>query len=164
MCSCDPHPNINGQPGYKWQPEDPPRIRPVDPPALAEGDTLLYDEPGRCGGIDSHCHHFRVVQRTGALYLLVKHGGGEERHQFGWSKTALPSALAALDSDQRYWMLCTAYHAISQAATDARHSEHSRWTHAVAEGRVKHRKLPKRGVTKVWIEQPTSNLLAVSEG
>jgi hypothetical protein len=77
MCMCA-EPNINGQPGYSW---DGKHIgtREVDPPELADGDVLLCDEPGRCGGLDSHCHHYRVVQHYGSVELLVRHGGGQER-------------------------------------------------------------------------------------
>jgi len=75
MCCCE-RPNINGTLGYRWQPFDAPGIRLADPPELAESETLLYDEPGRCGGIDNHCHHFRVVVGNGGrLWLLVRHGG-----------------------------------------------------------------------------------------
>ena len=62
MCCCG-KPVINGQPGFKWQPNDAPRIHPVNPPALDEYETLLYDEPGRCGGLDAHCHHYRVASQ-----------------------------------------------------------------------------------------------------
>ena len=148
MCCCG-KPVINGELGYRWQPEHAPSVRPANPPDLQDGDVLLYDEPGRCGGIDSHAHHFRVVNDRGAFYLLVRHGGGDERHRFGWGKTALSRALESLDSNGRYWLLCAAYHAISEAASNARHSEHSRWTHAVAEKRVKVSR--RRGVCRVEI-------------
>lgn len=49
MCCCG-KPVVNGEMGYKWQPNDNPRICPVNPPALEENDQLLRDEPGRCGG------------------------------------------------------------------------------------------------------------------
>lgn len=155
MCCCG-QPTINGTRGYRCNnPAAEPSIYPVNPPDLQERDVLLYDEPGRCGGIDSHCHHFRVVSNGEALYLLVRHGGGDERHRFGWTKTALSSALAALDSNQRYWFLCAAYHAINDAARDARFSEHSRWVHAIAEKRVK--VTSRKGVKRVTIE-PTLSL------
>lgn len=51
MCCCD-QPNVNGTPGYKWQPRDKPMTRQVNPPDIQDGDTLLFDEPGRCGGTD----------------------------------------------------------------------------------------------------------------
>src|SRR5690349_19548495 len=79
MCCCD-SPNVNGTPGYKWQPRDEPRIRPIDPPHLRDGDVLLFDEPGRCGGLDGHSYHFRLVKfaHDSNLSLLVRHGGGDE--------------------------------------------------------------------------------------
>jgi hypothetical protein len=36
---------------------------------LEYGDALLYDEPGRCGGIDSHHLDLRVVKNCGAALL-----------------------------------------------------------------------------------------------
>lgn len=58
MCCCG-CPVVNGEPGYKWNPKDTPTVRPVDPPLLNDDDQLLRDEPGRCGGLDSHSHHYR---------------------------------------------------------------------------------------------------------
>ena len=78
MCCCG-KPIVNGEFGYKWQPNDAPGVRESDPPELRDGDELIYDEPGRCGGLDSHSHHYRVVARTGYFELLVRHGGGEDR-------------------------------------------------------------------------------------
>ena len=153
MCCCE-KPTINGEPNYRWNnPHATPSVYPVNPPDLQDGDVLLYDEPGRCGGLDSHCHHFRVVKHTGAVYLLVRHGGGDERHRFGWGKTTMLDGLAAMDSNQRYWVLCAAHHAIKDAARDARDTANGIWQKAAAEGRIKTRKFPKRGYVKVTIEQ-----------
>lgn len=151
MCCCG-KPTINGELGYKWnQPDGAPGVYPVDPPTLEDGDVLLYDEPGRCGGLDSHCYHFRLVQNGGALSLLVKHGGGEERVRFGWAKTML-APLAALDSTGRYWIFQAAHHAIKDEARKAVCAESSTWRKAAAEKRIKTRKQPSRGIVKVWIE------------
>ena len=79
MCCCG-KPTINGQiNAYSWDGKAFMTYEP-NPPALEEGDTLLWDEPGRCGGIDAHSHHFRLVKRQwGGLSLLVRHGGGDAR-------------------------------------------------------------------------------------
>ena len=66
MCCCA-KPNVNGEPGYSWDGKSI-STRPVDPPMLEDGDVLLFDEPGRCGGMDSHCHHYRLVKSHGSLY------------------------------------------------------------------------------------------------
>ena len=118
MCCCD-KPTINGQPGYKWQPNDAPITRGVNPPDLAEGEALLYDEPGRCGGSDSHSYHFRVTTERARVYLLVRHGGGDERMEFGWGKYHARPAFI-LGSNGRYWLLCAAYHGMKKAVRDAR--------------------------------------------
>lgn len=152
MCCCD-KPNVNGQPGYRWNSE-PSSTRPVNPPALLDGETLVHDEPGRCGGLDSHCHHYRVTKQHGSYSLLVRHGGGEERIRLSCTPTLIDS-MAMMESNARYWMLNAIFHAHSDGAREARSSEALRWRTAAAEKRIKTRKF--RGAEndacrKVWIE------------
>lgn len=149
MCCCD-KPNINGELGYKWQPNDRPVIRRPDPPTLTEYDTLLYDEPGRCGGQDSHCHHYRVVGQT-FLTLLYKHGGGEGRIRLSNSKALIP-ILASLDSNARYWLMNSIYHAYADGQRNGAERTEERWRMAAAEKRIKTRKLPYNKGVKVWME------------
>jgi hypothetical protein len=114
MCCCQT-PNINGEPGHQWQPADRPGIRPVSAPD-AKGDNVLYDEPGRCGGQDSHSHHYQIVgAASGARFprLLVRHGGGDESIRLSNGAQVL-RALAMLDSNGRYWLLNALYHAQSE--------------------------------------------------
>lgn len=149
MCCCG-KPTINGEPGYSW---DGKRfgVRPPNPPELQEGDVLLYDEPGRCGGgTDSHCHHFRLVKNHfGFVYLLVRHGGGDERISLGSTRNGLKT-LVALDSGERYWMLQMLYHVQADAARAARQKECEKWSNAAAEKRIKTRRLKDR--VRVTIE------------
>lgn len=133
MCCCA-IPNVNGEPGYSWDGKNV-STRPVDPPTLTDRDVLLFDEPGRCGGMDSHSHHYRLVSDIG-LHLLVKHGGGQER-----IRVSLPRGFSfeGPDSNTRYWMLNAIFHASSDGK-------------AFVEDRLKKRKLPSQGTVKVWIE------------
>jgi hypothetical protein len=151
MCCCG-KPVINGQPGYKWQPNDKPGVYPAMPPALGEHDTLLFDEPGRCGGLDAHCHHYRVVKRRGVLYLLVKHGGGEEAFRLS-STDSLTETLSALDTNARYWLLHTIYYAHHDGISDGYKEATDKWYKAAAEKRIKTRKQRNSDRVKVWIEQ-----------
>src|SRR6266702_7064250 len=152
MCMCG-KPTLNGESGYSWNGERA-HVRPVDPPVLEGGDELLYDEPGRCGGVDSHCHHLRVVKsRYDGFKLLVRHGGGDERIDLGC--VAL-DGLAALDSNARYWLLLRLYRVQSNAASRAIEKCDVAWRVAAAEKRIKTRKTS-RGV-KVWVEYPPSNV------
>jgi len=152
MCCCG-KPTVNGEPGYSWDGKSF-GVRQPDPPALAEGDELIHDEPGRCGGLDSHCHHFRVVNNRGLMTLLVRHGGGDERIKLGSRPGA--KALAVMDSTARYWVLQMLYHVQQHAARDARMDEQMKWARAAIEKRIRVRK--QRGVSlphgnvKVWIE------------
>jgi hypothetical protein len=149
MCFCG-KPNVNGTPGYRWQHDAAPSTRPIDPPTVTADETILYDEPGRCGGFDSHSHHYRVIRSDfGRLELLVRHGGGDERIRLTLRGT---EALDALDSTARYWILNAIYHAHRDAASNARIVEADRWTRAAAEKRIKTRKQPARGTVKVWVE------------
>lgn len=135
----------------QWQPEHPPMVRPVDPPAVEEGDTLLFDEPGRCGGLDSHCHHYRVVKRSSSHLLLVKHGGGEETIRLS-GPVAIP--LLRLDSNARYWLLGAIHYAHRDGDMAGYARERGKWLQAAATGRVKTRKTRGYHSVKVWIEEP----------
>lgn len=153
MCCCE-KPNVNGQPGYCWNPdrngEVHSGVHPVNPPPLQEGDDLISDDPGRCGGQDSHSFHYRVVLHcSGGASLLVRHGGGDEKYRLA-NPNAVVVAIAKLDSDSRYWILNAMYHALSNARQDARHSEAARWRLAAAEKRIKLRK--RHGSVRVEIE------------
>lgn len=153
MCCCG-KPTINGTMGYRWQPRDTPSVHPVNPPDVPDDATILYDEPGRCGGMDCHCHHYRVVQHhSGVVYLYVRHGGGDQKMAMTGAESTILGTLASLDSNARYWMLSMMYHLAEHAARDAHAEECERWRRAAAEKRIKTRK--QRGTTavKVWIEQ-----------
>lgn len=146
MCCCAT-PNTNGTLGYSWDGKSIGTC-PIDAPALDERDILLFDEPGRCGGMDSHCHHYRLVKKTGTE-LLVKHGGGEER-----IRVSLPRgfSLEAMDSNTRYWLLNAIYHAHSDGKHTGIDSEARRYTKAFLEGRLRKRKSPGRNYHRVWID------------
>lgn len=155
MCCCG-KPNINGQPGYSWDGKSF-GTRPIAPPALAEGDELSYDEPGRCGGVDSHSHHFRVVKaQFGGWFLLVRHGGGDERISLGF-RSFVPGIMRDMDSNARYWLLQNIYNIQADAVRVANDKKESAWRQAAAEKRIKTRKQPNRGMVKVWIDPPTRN-------
>ena len=151
MCCCG-KPTVNGQPGYRWNdPNGPTGIHPVNPPNLADGDVLIHDEPGRCGGQDSHSYHYRVVRRHGSLFLLVRHGGGDEIIRLS-NPVAVVVALASVVSIDRYWILNAIYHAHSDAARNAKESEAQRWRTAAVQKRIKTRKQRGSEAVKVWIE------------
>lgn len=162
MCCCE-KPNVNGQPGYSWDGKSA-GVHPANPPALKEGDTLVYDEPGRCGGLDCHSHHFRVVkgEHGSRHYLLVRHGGGDERIELVSSWGCLVGAmgraevdhLAPLDSNGRYWLLHTIYSVHRDAARTARQRTAAEWMQAAATKRIKTRKTRGYHSVRVWIEPP----------
>jgi hypothetical protein len=145
MCCCG-QPTINGEPGYRWSPGDPPSVHPVSPPTLEDGDRLLFDEPGRCGGQDSHSYHYRVTSRM----LLVRHGGGEERIRLA-NATMVIAALNMLDSSgARSWLLNAIYHAQADARRAGFAAATAAWQQAAAEKRIKVRKV--RGKSDVRVE------------
>lgn len=152
MCCCG-QPTVNGQPGYRWNdPKAEPGVYPVNPPTLEERDVLLYDEPGRCGGQDSHSFHYRVVLAVGCD-LLVKHGGGEQRIRLS-NPRGIRDALALLDSNGRYWVLNAIFHAQNNAAQQARDAERLIWRRAAAEKRIRTRKRRDSDNVRVWIDDP----------
>jgi len=130
MCCCG-RPTINGTVPVKMTFNTPAFPYPPNPPELREGETLFYDEPGRCSpGSDSHAYHFRVTVERGRVWLLVRHGGGDERMEFGWANT-MPD-LTKLDSFDRYWLFAAIFHGTKKATRDARETERAEWTKAAA--------------------------------
>lgn len=152
MCCCG-KPVINGEMGYRWQPTDTPQVRLPNPPELGEGELIVFDEPGRCGGLDCHSHHFRVItEHFGGYALLVQHGGGLERVQLWCGFKLGIDGLKSLDTNARYWLLYGIYDADRKAKTNATDIEAAKWMQAAAGKRIKTRKYPKRRTVKVWIE------------
>jgi len=144
MCNCD-KPNINGQFGYKWN-DNNEHTRSVHPPETLDDDKILYDLPGRCGGIDSHSYHFTVVERETfgrkTILLLVRHGGGDESFDIGSSQRVYNSGLIeainnAADDNARYWLSLTLYRSMSQLKIGSIDKERRIWKRAAAEGRLK---------------------------
>ena len=147
MCCCGT-PVVNGDSGYKWNSTDNPGVRPVNPPSLKDNDQLLRDLPGRCGGLDSHSYHYRLVKSYGSLVLLVRHGGGDERlHLSG----PLEGVLDHLDSTACYWTLNALYHAYSDGKRSGSETTDNNWRKAAVEKRIKTRKERGTNNVRVWI-------------
>lgn len=151
MCFCE-KPTINGTAPVKTCFEYPASSYQPNPPALQEDESLLFDEPGRCGGIDSHAYHYRVAKWHSIYFLLVRHGGGDERLRLHLYGRGLVEALTLMGSNTRYWILNETYQVHSDAKDEATAETSSTWRKAAAEKRIKTRKQPSRGVVKVWIE------------
>jgi len=126
--------------------------RQPDAPELSEGDTLLYDLPGRCGGVDSHSHHFRVVKHLRGAAILVQHGGGDERWSLGYDPRVMLGVLATLDDTGRYWFTMRLYYLLHDAAHGAEQKANVKWRKAAAEKRIKTKKVRGQNVVKVWID------------
>jgi hypothetical protein len=127
---------------------DNPSVRPVNPPALNDNDQLLRDEPGRCGGLDSHSFHYRLVKSYGSLTLLVRHGGGDERLRLSGP---LQRVLDNLDSTDCYWTLNAIYHAYSDGKRSGSEKTADKWRRAAAEKRIETRKQPRSNSVRVSI-------------
>ena len=149
MCCCN-KPSINGKNEYSWDGKSS-SIRKPYFAELEDGDELIRDLPGRCGGIDSHSHDLRIVRRKiMGLYLLVHHGGGTERiplHAYGCE-----AFIEAMSDNDCYWMMRTLHGVQSDAARLARDKESYKWRQAAAEKRIKTRKNRGSNTVKVWIE------------
>jgi hypothetical protein len=149
MCCCGTA-VINGERGYSWDGKTFGICKAVYAD-LEEGDDLVRDLPGRCGGVDSHSHDFRIVrQRITGLHLLVHHGGGSDRvalHAYG-----AEDFIQSMSENDCYWMMRALYDVRQDAARKAQAAEASKWRKAAVEKRIKTRKQRGRDVVEVWIE------------
>lgn len=121
-------------------------------PAIGKDDALIFSECGRVlDNVDYRSHWFVLTKCHSFYFLLVKHGGGEERLQIGWSDR-LAQALAAVDSDNRYLLMHTMHKINSSAKQYAWDNANATYKKAFAEGRLKKRKVRGQAAVKVWIE------------
>lgn len=137
-------------------------LDPRRAPTLAEGEELVYCEHGRIiyrtpekipgQGTDCRSHWFRVVRRSGAYFLLVHHGVGEERVSLGYSYRNFTAMFDPLNSDARFWLFWTILDVHHNAQRAARDQAATEYKQAFVDGRLKKRKMPGRPDTKVWIE------------
>lgn len=156
MCCCN-KPNVNGTVGaYSWDGKSYSTRQP-SPPELLEGEELLCDEPGRCGGLDCHSHHFRLVRSHHDYLVVVRHGGGDERVSLGTLGRLLCPSFNMLDSNGRYWLMHTIYSTHGDAHRASAERTAYIWQKAVVEKRIRTNKARGSDRVKVWIEPDVRN-------
>ena len=134
-------------------------------PIVPEGHIVLFTEPGRVldqkskGGNYDVCYRaysYRVTadrpDGLATVTLRVKHGGGEESLRLCYAKDPIVTALGALSSDDRYFMLHALREQASNAAKDAQQRVDRTWRQAAADKRIRTRKVRNENQVKVWIE------------
>lgn len=150
MCCCGKG-IINGEEGYSWDGKTFGVRKPFFP-EMEEDDELVKDLPGRCGKIDSHSYDMRLVKSHGSLFLLIRHGGGQERlrlHAYG-----LKDFILNMSDNDCYWFMLEIYHVQKDAASEAKQAEASKWRKAAAEKRIRTKKQRNSNFVNVWIEAP----------
>ena len=124
-------------------------------PSLKPGYTRVFSEHGRILGNTCYRSHWMALDKGehGGYFLTVKHGGGEEHFQIAYSKR-LVDALAALDSDARYFILHQFLRIKQDAERAAQDKTANDYKRAFAEGRLRKRKLRGQDAVKVWVDRP----------
>ena len=129
-------------------------------PVPAKGDTVLFSEHGRImpgsgdgsiagRGVDCRSHSFKVVRaRFGGTYLLVRHGGGDERIEISYDHKRVMLMFEPLDSDARYWLMHTLLSLYHDTKRAAEQETGQKYAQAFAEGRLKKR----RKAGRAWVE------------
>lgn len=138
-------------------------LEPWREPALADGDTSVYSEHGRIlyptadhsagKGVCYRAYWMRLVKaQYGGYFLLVKHGGGEERFAIGHSRRIV-DALADMDADNRFFLLHTMMKMHHEAARTAAEATAATYRKAHAAGTLRKRKVRGQDAFKVWIDR-----------
>lgn len=125
-------------------------------PTVEMDEIMLRSEHGRIThNVDYRSHWFILVKSGHHSYVVVvKHGGGEERVQLPRvNGDVVAKIICSLDSDEAYLLMHKLYDIHKDAANEARDKTAQKYKSAFVEGRLKKRKLPAQGVTKVWIEE-----------
>ena len=89
--------------------------------------------------------------RHANYYLLVRHGGGDERIPLFKPEV---DAIKGLHSTSCYWIMGAIYHANAEGKRNARQAADLQWRRAAAEKRIKTRKLRGAEGVKVWVVPP----------
>lgn len=124
-------------------------------PKRLETDELIRSEHGRIAyNIDYRSHWLTLVKGEHRHYaILVKHGGGEERLELtAVNASVIAGIIAALSSDEAYLLMYKMIDIHKAAAKTAMEETATKYRAAFVDGRLKKRKLPAQGVTKVWID------------
>jgi len=95
--------------------------------------------------------------RHANYYLLVRHGGGDERIPLFKPEV---DAMKGLDSTSCYWIMGAIYHANAEGKRNARQAADLQWRTAAAEKRIKTRKLRGAEGIKVWIVSRSLDIMA----
>lgn len=136
MCMCA-NPTVNGEPGYCSTYGAPVGVYKPNPPELRDGDELIFDEPGRCGGVDAHSYHHRLVKGYGDNYtILTRHGGGDRAFPVRWPESVIQSMRRMCSAD-RYWLLHGVAYSAEGGERSARNAESRRWHQAAVQNRIK---------------------------
>ena len=137
-------------------------------PTLQDGDAVLYSECGRIiaagtyghgsNGIDYRSHYFTVAKGSHGYgcYLLVKHGGGEERIKIDYSASRAAQFFEPLDSNARYLLMHMLFNVHSDAKRAAAEATAAHYKAAFVSGALKKRKHRGQDAVKVWIERATA--------
>lgn len=113
-------------------------------------DIVIFSECGRALGNVCYRSHWLIFVLNGRDYaILVRHGGGQERHKL-WHGESLRKALAFLDPDDRYLALYSIYDVISKTAREAARDSSHAMQRAFLDGRMKKRR--RNGGLTVYIE------------
>jgi hypothetical protein len=112
------------------------------------------------GGAVTYASHAiklaRMSNTSSGLYILMHHGGGREVLSVPtfYDGGDLEAAILAMPERLQYALLYTIWQAASNARHEAERQTADKYRRAFADGTLKKRKQPSRGVVKVWIEQP----------
>lgn len=133
-------------------------------PDLDKDDVLLFSECGRiikagtyghgANGIDYRSHYFSVVKGAHGYgcYLLVKHGGGQERFKIDYSPERAVLFFTLLDSNARYLLMHMLFSVAKDSAKIAADDAAAKWRAAFVNGTLKKRKVRGSDSVKVWID------------
>ena len=112
-------------------------------PSEDKDETVLFSEHGRI--LHNTCYRaywFKIVRggHFGKSYLIVKHGGGQERIALGYRFELLQPAFEAMDSDTRFLMMFEIFTVQGEQAREAAAQQAHYYQRAFLEGRLKKRR------------------------
>jgi hypothetical protein len=102
--------------------------------------------------------HLRLVKNAGHYYLLSRAAASFTRRcQIAYLPSGI-DALLRINSDARYWLLKLLLDTAAKQEKNAAQEERTFWREAIAQKRVKTRKVRKENRVDVWVLDAKSGL------
>lgn len=128
----------------------------MEKPETANSQELIINIQGPVIQGENHSvtyesYNLSVVKDYNLYYLLVRHGGGQEKIRLSTAIKTMLGALQKMTDVEAFSVLFSIYDAHKRSARESADKTARHWLKAATENRIKRRKVRNQNRIKVWI-------------